>query len=207
MQMDTQYHPEAVTAKDDTRPALQAINIVNIPCPGIADGVDVAMSADGFMAVAVPVTLDEGDVPGLVSVEAFVQARKLAKKSKQISMVLLADKVRLSNGVELPRPSGTYPDLLRCLPDTMMPERNAQPMFALNTVYLAAIGKAMGSPALVVERFLQTGPMVMYPAEGARSERMILDVPFGVLMPFGEGKRPVDAPISLETAELEAIAA
>jgi hypothetical protein len=195
MKMNKQYIPEACVSKDDTRPVLTEINVTSINDPGAFESQHVAMASNGFVAVAVPVELEDDDIPGLVSAEAFRQARKLGKKNDPIHMVLLEGTVRLDNGVELPRPEGTFPDLMRVVPDTSMAERTDKPMFAISTEYVANLGKAMGSGSVVIERFQHTSPLVLYPTP-SRSNRMILDAPFGVLMPFGAGERPVDEAIA-----------
>lgn len=153
MQMDSMYQPESAvsTEKDRVDHPLASVHITHIPQPGVDDGIDVAMASNGFLAVAVPVTLEEGDVLGLVPAQAFKHARKLAKRGQPLSMVLLAEVVRLSDGTEYPRPTGSTPDIMRCAPDTSTLAERAEPtnLFAINPQLMATAAKAMGADALV----------------------------------------------------------
>src|SRR5688500_20246250 len=68
-------------------------------------GKAVAVATDGRMLACVPVELEEGDTPGLVSTEALAQARKLARKG-EMARLEAHGVPKLPKGAPYPRPDG-----------------------------------------------------------------------------------------------------
>ena len=137
-------------------------------------GKAVAVATDGRMLACVPVELEEGDTPGLVSIEALGQARKLARKGEMARLEANGVLI-LPNGATYPRPDSEnlkYPNWRQVVP-------NEEPRFriALSAERLLAIAEALGAKEsqVVLEFTDKLSPV--------RVKALASDEAIGVLMP------------------------
>lgn len=188
MLIDKTYHVWKCCDTGPYRPTLQYVKVERV-----GDGSDgIAVAADGFCLVVVPVVLDQNDAPGLVYWEHLADAKKhqTDKKSDAHTIHLEGDTVTYPNGAALPRKLsevGEFPDWLRIV-DSL---RTGEPVslgssVALNQELLAQLVKAMGVPS---------GAPIHITAKDADSPVLIETVirgikdnqpqpPYGVLMPM-----------------------
>lgn len=129
-------------AKAAGRYAMADLRLETTPPAGHTSGGSL-VATDGRRIVVVPVELDDGDDAGLVSVEAFTQAVKLAGKGSEASMKANGSLV-CKNGATFERPTGDFPRWQQAMP-AFRPADPGTVTIAFNAVYLAEIIKALGT--------------------------------------------------------------
>jgi len=147
MKIHKSAQPELVAASPKAkRPAIQE------PYLEIQEGVGTLVATDGRMLVALPVTLDEGDVAGYVSGEALKMARKgVSPLRLDLSSETI---VNLPSGATLPRKGqaeGEPPAHRNVYPGRSEPSGvpaipgHYRKVAALNAEFLAKLVRAMGA--------------------------------------------------------------
>jgi hypothetical protein len=134
---------EKAASKDKTRPVLTALHL-NTNTDTATGKVTATLEAtDSYMLVRVPVTLEDGDVPGLVPASALVEARKSADRlSGDVTLSVNGDvSYRTKDGAEVhaPRPEGQFPRA-----DELFPVELSTFEIGVNPHLLAAAAEAMG---------------------------------------------------------------
>ena len=147
MKIHKSAQPELVAASPKAnRPAIQE------PYLDIQAGVGALVATDGLMLVALPVTLEEGDVAGYVSGEAL----KLARKGASLLSLGLSSEAFVTppSGATLPRkgqaegkpplhrnayPGGSEPSGVPAIPE------HYRKVASLNAEFLAKLVRAMGA--------------------------------------------------------------
>lgn len=159
------------------------------------------VAADGFFLVAVPVTLDPDDVPGMVHPEALkMAARDCPRREGTVTVYVLEDIVRSVGGACFPRTRGLgafdrYPDLNRVIPRHAHTKAAARTgaQTAINPEYLIKAHKALGGDGTVLWPTGPTSPIVVTPviSNGERSLKGpdfeangMPKLPFAVVMPM-----------------------
>lgn len=155
MRMERRFKPEIIASKDETRFAMQNLNI------DIHNDKTVIVATDGRQLVVVPCEIDSIHEIGLVPVEAIKQARtvKVKRKSRGRDIepaeleMSLNGKVQFDKGhvhITIDRPDVDihYPKWPQFIP-------TSEPTFTVsfNAEYLAGIAKALGSDGAVTLQF------------------------------------------------------
>ena len=99
-------------------------------------------ATNGHVLVVLPVTLDDGDTTGRVSVEALKAARKLATRGAPVE-VQANGALQLTNGASYPRPDtcGEFPNYREVMPDY---SARKTVTFGVNASYLWQVAQAIG---------------------------------------------------------------
>jgi hypothetical protein len=181
MIIETHFKIDHCCAPDDIRPILEYVNVTQF------EGVDVAIAADGYMMAIVPVTLEKGDVPGLIHGDVMRYARKLSPR--QVQMKLEADTVLFGNGWRAPRflfdpkiaTEMKFPDVGKIV-DAARKSKPLSPHVALNPQLLHAVQKAIGAQynGVILTRSEPTGPLLV----STLDSKGPFVPPFGILMPM-----------------------
>lgn len=182
MRFDKRYRPDVCAAKDEARPVLRYVNVQPWKKGWIG------FAADGFIASAISVEMEDDDVPGPVFAPLFAKARSLAgRRDTHAKMVLEADWVVFTDGSRYPRrhagiDSDKFPALQRILPTlTTTPEAGAD--VCLNANLIRQASQALGEWGLV---FLREGPATPCLVHGInRAHENPYEPPFVLLMPMG----------------------
>lgn len=140
MKLNRDYKLERAASTDGTRLAIQNIYIGHEKGP---DTPTVAVATNGRIMAIVPVEIADENELGLVSPEALIRARKLAKKNAESELILNGD-IRFVDESSLPRPiqeqTGNYPTWQVVAP-------TAEPKFKirLDVHLLLALAEALGA--------------------------------------------------------------
>lgn len=200
---------EKVVSKEDNRAVLNHINIVSGD-PNYMEMGEVfgrAVATDGRRLVVVPVTLEEGDFPGVITPESLAMCRKLTnadEKDTGTRMLLRERSVIADNTSSFPRKSemmidhredGVHAEVVnedassdevegKKFPSMDVIDLLVPPLSAavgcvtLNPKYLLEIAEAMGSKNAVTLYFYENNNSAIR-VEGADSE---IEGAVGVLM-------------------------
>lgn len=131
---------EKCASKDQTRPVLTALHVRETDDPAVG----MLEATDSYVLVRVPVTLESGDVAGLVPASALVEARKTAGRLADARLSVNGDVAYTTkDGAEVhaPRPEGTFPRANELFPDGEVAFE-----IGVNPALLVAAAEAMGSP-------------------------------------------------------------
>lgn len=201
---------EKCVSKEEGRPALQHIliaegdrNNLSMECFGRA------FVTDGRRLVTVPVTLEPGDIPGLITAESLTVCRKLTdplERDEGTRMVLNVNNVVADNTATFPRKrdmrlehkegsvdvvtnesadmnevfGAKFPSV-DCMHSLIPPPEGAIAQVTLNPTLLREIAEALGSKDSVTLKFYKGGGPVRIEGRG-----MIADA-VGVLMAIKDG--------------------
>ena len=167
MKIDKTYKLEKCVSTDATRQVLHHIRIER-------DGDKArAIVTDGQCLVSVPVTMDEEDTDGLLSVESLKAARKEKPKDSPAYITVNGSEKTL-DGTERRRPEGTYPNWKGIIPRGQ--EIEAVTTISLDAKLLLAMQEAMGVDYVKLTFNGDLSPITVNGGDNGQ--------PFGVLMPF-----------------------
>lgn len=151
----------------------------------------VAIVADGYTMVVVPVDLDSGDALGLLHISAVSRAFELAGVGDDDDSISYPSEVRirlghhraqLSDGSIMPRAMGTivdeFPKWQRVIPDDIA-DPDLASVFAIQPALLAKTADALGHRIVAVHR-ANDSRVVVTPTQVASID--LLDPPFAVMM-------------------------
>lgn len=198
MRIAKSYRLDAVVPVDSGRPVLEHVSIETF------GEHTVAVAADGFCLVVVPVGMEEGDIPGLVDGVLFGQARRANKRIPDplgmCSLQLEAEHVTLADGSRWPRlqrgweasPFPVWQKLLDTIREPVPASERPGEVLALNLRILNRLDKGFGHPqGLTVYRRNETkGPFLVAPFG---DDLAALRPPFGLFMPlYVSGRRNLE---------------
>lgn len=177
MEFDPKYKPELCACADETRVALQHVELDTEK--------KRLLATDGHRLVVVPCGVDIGDTRGPIPEAALVAARKAAKKAKHpTAQVVCNGAVKAPvAGQSFDRPNDrAFPPVDEVIP------RDRKPTIALNAKYLKEIADAIGSSDGIVVLSLgdPEDPIVVWGTVGGSRGATPLDGArdaFAVLMP------------------------
>ena len=171
MRVDAKYRAELATSKskDETREALQQLHVRREEVAVWLEGTNARI------AVRVPVDLDDGDRPGMITAETLTRARKEKDEDGQVR-IALEDEARLPNGIVFPRPAEqlTFPDTNNVFPAA---SRECRMRLALDAKLLWDLARAMGARGVVLEIESELDMIAVRPTRAGNDAR-------GVLMPM-----------------------
>ncbi len=178
MIIESRFKIDRCCATDGLRQILEYVNVMQF------EGVDVAVAANGYMMAIVPVTMEPGDLPGLVHGDLFRYARK--HDYGEVGLTLDAEFVRFGNGWRAPRfngdpPAKPFPDIGKVI-DLARKSEPAAPNVALNPSLLKTLCKAIGAEhsGVVITQSHPEGPLLI---SDIQSDAPYIP-PFGILMPM-----------------------
>ena len=152
---------------DETRQVLHHIRIER-------DGDKArAIVTDGHCLVSVPVTMEEDDTDGLLSVESLKAARKEKPKNSP-AYITVNGSEKTHDGTERRRPEGIYPNWKQVVPNGEGKE--AVKTVTINAKLLLAMQEAMGADYV---KLTFNGDMSPITVNGGDNGQ-----PAGVLMPW-----------------------
>jgi hypothetical protein len=177
-----------VAAKDDYRPVLQALHVRR--CSAELGTIE---AADGHIAAVVPCRLDPRDQEGLIPALALTEARKRYPKEKSFLRVALDDpNSAVVGGIVYPRPTGTFPDILRVVQDALAKHDPTErcPWVGIDADQYQRLVRALGqhlTPAMMPTRSrgrqgeLPSGPIVVHAVKPCPDGTPL--PPYGLIMP------------------------
>ena len=186
MKIDSAYQIEAAAAngkKQEERPILQSVFISDY------HGQSVAVASSGMILAVVPITLDDGDEYGMVPLDHFAAARKLA--GRQELFLALGDKQTMTrDGTTRVRTvEGTFPDWQRIVNsacDDYMATTETHPyVVSINTTFLSRLTKALGGSGVVLRAMDPKKVILAKPVSGLHEkDPSWFSPPFGLIMPM-----------------------
>jgi len=132
MRIDPTHHPELAVSRDSTR-AREAQ-------PYLDADAKVIVATNGCMLVVLPAEIDGLDRSGYVPGEAFVTARKIAKKTRCDSSIELSPTQATVGGITYGRQEGVFDEWSKVLPK----KPNNTFEVSLNPHLLARLASSMG---------------------------------------------------------------
>ena len=144
MKIDAAFKIEKAVSGDETRSML---------CNPYLDLTDktkpVLVATDGWQMAVVPVTLDEGDTAGYVSLAAIKEARKKEHRFKD--SIFVKDNETI-DGITMPRPSvdtvGIFPNW-HMVYDSAVKTAKGEISLGINPALLLDLAKALGDDSSV----------------------------------------------------------
>lgn len=138
MQIDKKYRLEKAVSTDPSREHLQNVWVTK----------HHAFATNGHILAAVPVSMENGDTAGLISVDALKLARKSSKGMDTIRIGLNGAQI-LSDGTSMKRPDSCKPP--RILGILRSAHRCRTFRVGINSDYLKELSAAIGSDELILE--------------------------------------------------------
>lgn len=183
MRFDKRFQPWLAASPDDSRPIFRCLNIERTE-----GNHGVAVAADGFVLAVVPVTLDDGDVPGLIRVESMQHAAKLDGR-----VLLGEDRLRFpKEDSDYPRGTsnyGQFPNWRQIAPK--IKTYPVTPPFAVNPAYIDRLWKALGRPHGLAFTAIKgkdgNSPLILEDLAALPNADGVPVPPFGIVMPIQVG--------------------
>lgn len=172
---------ERATSSDKTRPVLSCAHL-NVDKGRIE-------ATDNYMAVVLPVEIEEGDTSGLIPAEALRALRKANGRHVRFSLACNGDvELNTPDGVQTwKRPEGQFPNL-----DQITPSEFSSFRVVIDPAKLYALAKALGADRHVLIEFslqpsAEEGEDVGFFPSNLRPMRVTADnnsnEAWGILMP------------------------
>jgi DNA polymerase III sliding clamp (beta) subunit (PCNA family) len=164
MEINKKYKLEKAVSKDPLRENLQNIIIQG----------KQAFATDGYIMAVVPVKLENGDTPGLMSPDALKLGRKATSKAFDNITIALDGSQKLHDGTVLPRPEGDHPDRLQSILSDAQKKRKFK--FGINVGLLNDLSDAIGANEVVLELSAPDKAILVRPLKNGEGEK-------GIIMP------------------------
>lgn len=155
MRIDRRFKPEVAVSKSERNPVI---------CnPRLDTHAQRMVATDGYVAVSVPVIIEDDDTAGAIPVDALKLARGIGEKDDPIQL-------NCNGTVEVPgvasfqrHTQGEFPDMQSAFDG--FPAKPAA-TFAINAEKLLEAAKALGGSVVQVEVFGRTKPLRITPLHG-----------------------------------------
>ncbi len=164
MEINKKYKLEKAVSKDPLRE-----NLHNIIIQG-----KQAFATDSYIMAVVPVKMEKGDTPGLMSPDALKLGRKATLKGFDEIRIALDGSQKLQDGTVLPRPEGDHPDRLQSILSDAQKKRKVK--FGINVSLLKDLSDAIGADEVVLELAAPDKAILVRPLKDSNGEK-------GIIMP------------------------